>query len=595
MQTRNELKHMLPRWLQEHQLPLHKPFHCLNPAHPDRHPSMGYDAKREKVHCFACGATYDIFELVGMELGEDRFIRQLQEVNRRYGDGRSDAGSRPAVSPVKAKTAAVGGKSHSYFIQRGLSAAVVKRFGLRVEGDEALLPFLENGKQTALCRRALLPGRQPRYRNSAGAMPLWNRAALQGGREPVFVTEGIFDALSLEECGYPAVALCGSGNQARLLRELDRLEKPLPLVLAGDRDEAGGRMNAALAQELESRGVSCSVLQLPDSVKDVNELLVQDREMLQSCCRRALQALSGPEEQIKETQEPEFYTKMRWYVQRRRQYPPLATGLGALDAVLGGGLRPGLCVLGGVSGTGKTTLLLQLADRWAGLGRRVLYFTAEMSPYELAAKSMVRLGRDKFPGICAADILDGQLPETVLDGLMALHCAETGGRTRYLGSGKPMTADAIQEAVAQEARNGEAAPVVIVDYLQLIAPERPAATDKQNTDRAVAALKQAAVRYDTPVLCASSFNREAYQQGKASMSAFKETGLVEYSADVLLTLSRAGEETLPQRAMEITVLKNRFGPAGEKACLLYEPAAETFSEGKRRLSDPAAPARNVLR
>ena len=37
------LKSCLPQWLREHGLPLHKPFACLNPAHRDAHPSMGYN------------------------------------------------------------------------------------------------------------------------------------------------------------------------------------------------------------------------------------------------------------------------------------------------------------------------------------------------------------------------------------------------------------------------------------------------------------------------------------------------------------------------------------------------------------------------
>ena len=44
-----------------------KRFHCLNPAHLDRNPSMGYDSKRYKVHCFACQADYDLFDLLMLD------------------------------------------------------------------------------------------------------------------------------------------------------------------------------------------------------------------------------------------------------------------------------------------------------------------------------------------------------------------------------------------------------------------------------------------------------------------------------------------------------------------------------------------------
>ena len=42
-------------------------FRCLNPDHLDRNPSMAYDARRHKVHCFACSADYDLFDLLTLD------------------------------------------------------------------------------------------------------------------------------------------------------------------------------------------------------------------------------------------------------------------------------------------------------------------------------------------------------------------------------------------------------------------------------------------------------------------------------------------------------------------------------------------------
>ncbi|HET7168552.1 MAG TPA: DNA repair protein RadA [Candidatus Limnocylindrales bacterium] len=67
--------------------------------------------------------------------------------------------------------------------------------------------------------------------------------------------------------------------------------------------------------------------------------------------------------------------------------PRLATGIGELDRVLGGGLVPGsLILLGGEPGIGKSTLLLQVA---AGVAQPVLYATGE----ESAAQVRLRAGR----------------------------------------------------------------------------------------------------------------------------------------------------------------------------------------------------------
>ena len=66
------------------------------------------------------------------------------------------------------------------------------------------------------------------------------------------------------------------------------------------------------------------------------------------------------------------------------------TGVAELDRVLGAGLVPGAVVLlAGEPGVGKSTLLLEVAARWAKAGRRTLYVSGE----ESAAQVRLRAGR----------------------------------------------------------------------------------------------------------------------------------------------------------------------------------------------------------
>ncbi|MCE9590252.1 MAG: DNA repair protein RadA [Planctomycetes bacterium] len=91
----------------------------------------------------------------------------------------------------------------------------------------------------------------------------------------------------------------------------------------------------------------------------------------------------------------------------------LATGIGELDRVLGGGsptpadgdqpaavrgLVPGSTVLiGGDPGIGKSTLMLQAAHHWAKRGVRVLYVTSEESAQQLRLRAKRLVGeRDKL-------------------------------------------------------------------------------------------------------------------------------------------------------------------------------------------------------
>lgn len=68
-----------------------------------------------------------------------------------------------------------------------------------------------------------------------------------------------------------------------------------------------------------------------------------------------------------------------------RHYP---TGISELDRVLGGGVVPGsVTLLAGDPGVGKSTLLLEVAHRWAASGRRALYLSGEESAGQIRLRA----------------------------------------------------------------------------------------------------------------------------------------------------------------------------------------------------------------
>jgi len=68
-----------------------------------------------------------------------------------------------------------------------------------------------------------------------------------------------------------------------------------------------------------------------------------------------------------------------------RHFP---TGVDELDRVLGGGLVPGsVTLLAGDPGVGKSTLLLEVAHRWARSGRRALYLSGEESAGQIRLRA----------------------------------------------------------------------------------------------------------------------------------------------------------------------------------------------------------------
>ena len=112
----------------------------------------------------------------------------------------------------------------------------------------------------------------------------------------------------------------------------------------------------------------------------------------------------------------------------------MSTGIGELDAVLGGGLVPGSVVLlGGAPGIGKSTLTTMALANLIDDGRRTLYVSAEESTAQvrLRAERLSAPGALRIPVIAETDLhavlatLEHERPEVcVVDSVQTLHSGE---------------------------------------------------------------------------------------------------------------------------------------------------------------------------
>lgn len=234
--------------------------------------------------------------------------------------------------------------------------------------------------------------------------------------------------------------------------------------------------------------------------------------------------------------------------------PAISTGFNSLDKILDGGLYEGLYIIGAVSSLGKTTFALQIIDQLAQQGQDCLIFSLEMARHELIAKSISRLtykktleasGFNKSDAKTTRGITAGKRYENYTQHEMdlielAIRKYRDYARHIYISEGiGDIGVKEIRETVKRHIEITGNKPVILIDYLQILAPYDVRATDKQNTDKNVLELKRLSRDFKMPVIGISSFNRDNYT-APVNNASFKESGAIEYSADVLIGLQHEG-------------------------------------------------------
>jgi DNA repair protein RadA/Sms len=117
-----------------------------------------------------------------------------------------------------------------------------------------------------------------------------------------------------------------------------------------------------------------------------------------------------------------------------QEHERLSTGIGELDAVLGGGLVPAsLVLIGGAPGIGMSTHTTMALANLLAAGRRTLYVSAEESAAQIRLRADRLRAADalRIPVVAETDLdaviatLEQERPEVcVIDSVQALHCAE---------------------------------------------------------------------------------------------------------------------------------------------------------------------------
>lgn len=261
------------------------------PFHPNhRTPAGEVDKSKGTFFCFSCHKVADIHELVMHVTGRTyfesaRFIKS-KEIQTNLSDEIQKAlVDKPEYKPFDellikrlSLDALESPRAMGYYLGRRITEDSVKKFslGFSEKQDMVTIPVhAPDGLPVGFVGRSI-EGKD--FKNTPGlpkAKTLFNLHRVKTSSR-VYVVESSFDAIRLDQCGFPAVATLGSNVSNT---QTDLLQKYFnDVIVIADNDEAGGNMKDRIIKKLGSR---VSVIQLNKQYKDIGDMPDDDIKNLE--------------------------------------------------------------------------------------------------------------------------------------------------------------------------------------------------------------------------------------------------------------------------------------------------------------------------
>ena len=441
--------------------------------------------------------------------------------------------------------------------------------------------------------------------NVGGKRRLYEALPLKTGKGKLnFLTEGELDALTVKQSfssfkeNFGVVATGSISFTDMLIRELEGRysagdEKPR-FVWLGDNDKRGFEGASKMVQALNEAGYpAVSVFFGTETGEKVDANKYLQENGTEALTRWLIEVAGDSETELDRlTREIKKATAQTHGIsvcsladylvddfdeelERVSSYANRVTGFENLDEEQI--FLPGLYVLGGSPGAGKTTfawqLLSQLAEGDEFTGRdaeHCVYCSYEMSRLELASKSIAReMCRrrlaHKGEGLCiaSADIRRGNGRNTQEFKAAKEKFRKTAQKLRVAELSNTTLSELLVMLKEEANSAGDKSLTVAIDYLQLIPVENPKTTAKERIDEIMLSLKTFQRETNATVILLSALNREGNKGMSNALFSFKESGAIEYSADVTWHLgfpveSEEEQKVLPRR-VELKCMKNRNG------------------------------------
>jgi replicative DNA helicase len=256
------------------------------------------------------------------------------------------------------------------------------------------------------------------------------------------------------------------------------------------------------------------------------------------------------------------------------------TGLWQLDELLGGYLAPGVHVLQGSPGSGKTALALQIASDCV---YPALFVSAEMGLLELFRRLIARQTKT-FLGRLKTGEIKGDAARQ-----LAISTAKNLQHLRIMDATNAYASPEVIIKMAKGMREHYQTEhiLVILDSLHVWARSSVLAeTDARLADEyslingALKGITEIRTNLICPVLTIAHRNREANKTKTGdNLHGAKGSGSIEYEAESVLDLNKVSEnDSEGEKKVKASLPKNRNGAAGVYVDLVFNGALQSFHE-----------------
>jgi archaellum biogenesis ATPase FlaH len=448
--------------------------------------------------------------------------------------------------------------------------------GVLMVGDVPWLtiPLRDQHERVVNVRFRSIPPAKKAYRVCPGRpLPLYGVDRLgTDTRASVTVTEGELDVVALWQFGVRGNVVSGTAGAATLKDEwLDVLEPYAGFTLCYDDDDAGNAGAAAFAEKMGQD--RCSRAVLPK--KDAGDCLAAG--LPAEHVRRALDG-ARPMFGVELRSVESYGAELEQLIKNPQALVGRSTGSKRLDQCLGG-LRPGVMVITGDTGHGKTTFATWLLWEQARAGVPVMLTSFEQQPIGTVQKLLrMQMGGDfskRTEQERAAALHElGRLPLHVLHHYGAL------------------PADKLMQSVRYGARR-YGVKAVLVDHLGFLL--EPGDDERQQIEAVVRALAITAYTVGVTIVLICHPKALSHDADRPTLNDLKGASAIKQDASEVLVVVRdpprpnaKPPRMWPGTWVYVDKVRSEFGVADSKALLPFGPLSCVYADDWQQVPEGRA-------